>query len=730
MIQKRPGRTPRDHCDGRGESRGLIGRIPAGTSTKPDLHCCCGRSDCAFLKHNCTALDDLEKEVHTAAQLGQALLVRHEQYMEDAERDRLDMNYTIEKLECDKRELETRNEKTIIENRGLLDQLETLNTTVADSELHIKSLENTLQSTRQELRRLEGLASRTLELEIQLAAMEQEQDLLQRTVTKTEAEERSALHRWKKAERSICDLQDQLERIEREARDERERHVEVLGRMERQRTVERELDTAAGRLKAAAATTGQGKNGSNVVSHFVKDILQDNANLQMGIMELREMLQSSNDEVEELRQQLVLHQPLEDTEDVSAPSTLKAELASKDMPDPPPLISQALHIHHHYHVPKKETRPKKKRTSLNTSLLTPERNAQSQNTPRNQDTASAILSQTAVTIPTPNNNRWSDSGQMSDFAPSSVPSSPQSMYRNSTLFDRGIDIDSSRPTSPGSSVDPMSPQFQPIRHRKRGSEVSSRSFIPTSNFQPDNVIKEEDDDVEEMGNLETPGIPSLDDGITPDTSRDADYMQEDGDVWTSSFQPSLRRTNSHESVLSISGIDIHTLKSRPSHFTISRGNAMLRPRSRLGAPASMATVNTMVTAHPTLSRQGHDSSACLRSSIRQNNSDAHSINSSNSGENPSTGLSGKLGGWVFGRWGMSPAKSSENLRAANRNQQRLVSTPVEALKATLGRPPGINQKGPIPGFLKRVEKTSSSVTPTIVDHEALREVLLEGEAPG
>lgn len=49
----------------------LIGRIPTTCSTKPDLHCCCGRTDCAFLRHNSTALDDLEKEVHTAAQLGQ-----------------------------------------------------------------------------------------------------------------------------------------------------------------------------------------------------------------------------------------------------------------------------------------------------------------------------------------------------------------------------------------------------------------------------------------------------------------------------------------------------------------------------------------------------------------------------------------------------------------------------------------------------------------------------------
>jgi hypothetical protein len=56
----------------------LMARIPrhtphhsATTPTSEVVKCCCGRADCAFLKHNCSALDDLEKEVRTAAQLGQ-----------------------------------------------------------------------------------------------------------------------------------------------------------------------------------------------------------------------------------------------------------------------------------------------------------------------------------------------------------------------------------------------------------------------------------------------------------------------------------------------------------------------------------------------------------------------------------------------------------------------------------------------------------------------------------
>ncbi|PBP20436.1 hypothetical protein BUE80_DR008826 [Diplocarpon rosae] len=718
----------------------LVTALPTCCSITPTLRCCCGRTDCAVLKHNCVALDDLEQEVRTAASLGQALLVRHEQYMYDAEQDRLEMGIKIEKLEADKRLLEDENARSIEENRGLLDQLEGLNETVAESETHVKSLEATLYSTRQELRRLELLASRTHNLELQLSALEQEQDLLQRTITTTQKEERSAIQRWRKAERRLCDIQEQLERIEREAREEREKHVEVIGRMERQRSVERELDTAAGRLKGAAATatTGCRNNGSSVVSHFVKDILQDNANLQMGVIELREMLMNSNDEVQTLREQLLLHQPIfEDGGEDSGQSTLRAELAPNEEKEPR-IISQALHIHHHYHAPKKEEtrRPKKKRTSLNTALFTPpSKGIKSPKAHLTRNSASMILSETSVTIPAPitPSNRWSvQSGQMSDFAPSSVPSSPQSIYRQSGLFDR-LDIDSSRPTSPSSSIDPMSPQFQPLHHRKRGSEVSMRSFIPPTKFQPHVIQEEENRSVENLPSLH-PSI-SLEDDTTPlDLSHDTEYLSSDNDQdrWTAYPHSRLRHSLSHESTLSISGIDIHTLKSRPSQITIRGGSALLRPRSRLGTPTTNVSIESLtVTPRATMSRQAHDSTTYLRS-MRENSSDSRSTSSTSN-----DGIKTKLGGWVFGRWGVTPQKSSADLKtdylspnSRPKLQQRAVSTPVvDPLKSFMGRAPGINQKGPIPGFAKRAERAPSRVKPDTIDHDALREVLMEGRSP-
>ncbi|KAJ8119059.1 hypothetical protein ONZ43_g3867 [Nemania bipapillata] len=312
------------------------------------LKCCCGSLECIFLRHNNAILDNVEKDVHQAARMGQALLARHESYMADAERDRNELTARIEQLESDNKELEAMNLKMIEENRDLIDQLEALNTSVTDSEAHIKSLEATLLSSQQTIRRLESETARAEALERQIASLEEEQAELQGTLSLSRQEAKSAVSRWKRAERGINDLQEQLERIEKEAKEEREHHVEMMTRIERQREMEKELSTAAGRLKGAAAakSMSQTNGGSHVVGHFVRDLLQDNANLQYGIAELREMLMNSNDEIQALRDQLEYHQPLRDDERSITP-TLGIELELKQSPNrgqrsPPPKPSKRL----------------------------------------------------------------------------------------------------------------------------------------------------------------------------------------------------------------------------------------------------------------------------------------------------------------------------------------------------------------------------------------------------
>ncbi|KAM0425298.1 hypothetical protein ACHAPT_009354 [Fusarium lateritium] len=686
----------------------------------PELTCCCGRFDCPLLKKNCSILETVEKDVHTAAQLGQALLARHEAYMADAERDRLNLTERIERLEMDKQELEAENALKIEENRSLLDQLEMLNNTVSESDTKIKALEASLLSSQQAVRRLETAAARAEDAERHLSLMELEQDELYQELRSTREDARSHAQRFKEAQRGILDMQDQLERMEEEAREERVRHEEVIGRMERQREVDRQLSTAAGRLKGAAAskTLQDPKPGNPVVNHFVRDLLQDNANLQLGIAELREMLLNSNDEIQSLREQLLDHQPVPE----SAASTLKAELESF-MPSSTPRVSQELHIHHHYHVAAKPEKGKtrRKRASLNSSIFNPPSSGTS--TPRSSGRWSlnpgpAMPAIASVTTKEPNSvismpkQRWSlMSEQPSDFT-SSVPSSPRSNQRNS-MFDTSFG-DSDIPTSPTTSFDPMSPTWR--AHRKGPSEISALSFQapslqldpgtpPRQHYNDDTIHEEDEGECEEvMARMETPDLgttPSADDSSIVESSEDSrdDFMP----------RPRIHRALSHESIMSLAGgLDIHTLKARPSQLT-------LRPLG--GAEA----VVTGVTAQPTLSRGGpkrssvalRDTFAGLPTSRAVSNPTIRSLSPSPS-VTPQGSPSTSLGKWVGWRpWGGSST-----------------TAPKPAEDKDMNRAPGINQPGAIPGFQKywtaqRRKGAPSRVTSESVDHQALEEGLRE-----
>ncbi|KAI9762075.1 MAG: hypothetical protein M1840_001484 [Geoglossum simile] len=689
-----------------------------------------------------------------------ALLIRHENYMADAERERRSMTEVIDKLETKKRELEAENTRTIGENRDLLSQLEELNSTVEETDDHVKSITATLLSTQIELQRLTALASRTAQLEAQLALLEEEQAQLQNTLLITKEDERSSVQRWKRAERALGDLQDQIERIEQEAREERERHIEVVGRLERRRMVERELDSAAGRLKGAAAakTLGKGKNGSSVVSHFVSDILQDNANLQMGIVELREMLLISNEEVQNLREQLMVHQPISD--DGCRSATLRKELGVESSP----VIPQEVHVHHHYHATPNIAeslskgnaaplrRPKKKRNGITPTLFNPPslQNLRSPTYLRNSpgtSTAATILSQTSVSIPAPSTpprspKRFSvqSTQTRSSFTPSSAPSSPPS------VFDRVFGdstIDSSRPTSPDSSG-PYSPVFSP-KHFKRGSDTSYRSFSTpagTGSVAPVTVglhptWEEGDADAEytdyDITHRNCEALPEVDVRqsrrtlqseavITAESNTDGD-----DDV----LRPTLRRSASHESILSVSALDIPTTThDGPSRRFLIKGVCsplrtpfgIVSPSATLDAGKPVLTAMT-ATARPASRRgPGYDSSTYNRQ-LLESRWGYHSRDPGNGNSVPDgltqqkdLTLGRRVGGWVWGRWGMSPESSSRGTK------------PTPDLEE---RPPGVNQPGPIrfsglaPAVQGGGKGKGASVLASEVDKELLKETLGE-----
>lgn len=646
----------------------------------------------------------------------QALLARHEAYMADAERDRRELTTRIEQLEMGNKELEATNAKIIEENRNLLDQLEALNSTVNESEGHIKSLEATLLSSQQTIRRLEGETARAESLERQVILLEQEQADLQNNLSATREESRSAMFRWKRAEREINDLQEQLERIEQEATTEREHHEEMMGRIERQREMERELNTAAVRLKGAAAvkSLNYAKNGSNVVSHFVRDLLQDNANLQHGIAELREMLLNSHDEIQTLRDQMMYHQPLGDGE-TSTGSTLRAELEPGDpSTEPSHRMSQEFHVHHHYHVAKPDPKkPRKKRLGPSPGIFEP---------------SSGSYPATPTSFParpprshSHRDSHWSVlSEQPSDFAPSSVPSSPRSNYRTSSLFDT---VQNSFPGSPTTSVDPMSPTWR-ASHRKQSSNVSTRSFQAPTHLSLTTPLNRTHPIIEETDAERMPELTTTDDSAADDetSSRELEKPNDNVSLLLSDTDDDLSRSRglhrrmSEESIISLTGgLDIHTLKSRPSQLT-------LRPYSSTASIVASSTV----TAQPMLSRNSANrSSALLRDSYRSYSRSPASSTRSVTNQTAQIGTSlGKLVGWR--PWG--------GRNEAGDTAGRTIGIAKDAKDAAhnkqLSRPPGINQSGAIPGFAKYIAASQKKlpppkILPDAVDQEALREGLGE-----
>ncbi|KIX07697.1 uncharacterized protein Z518_02351 [Rhinocladiella mackenziei CBS 650.93] len=797
------------------------------------LQCCCGRPECAYLENNNTLLGGIERDLETAARLGQALLNRHESYVSESQLEHERLTAYIDQLEKERANLQTKNEKIVGENRELLNQLEAANTSLKDSDNHVKSLEALLRDCELEVRRLNGLSRRTEELELKILDMEKDRSILSQTVEDSKDETRSTIKRWKESEIKIRQLEYEVQKIEWEAKQEKERHEEIVARLERERVLERELGGAEGRLKSAAALqTLSGKSsGTNVVSHFVRDILKDNANLQAGITELRELLQASNEEVQNLREQILQHQPVEydnPPEGVSRSLPLSEQLGWSEPSSKQ--IQQEVHVHHHYHAKiagKRERTPtvrksSRKRAVLGLGTLPSTSGSSGPTTPvagPHRYVSSPIL---PITLhqPRARRNCWSvQSAATGSSMISSFPSSPRSYYeRNSSIFDR-LDAgdESSRPTSPESAAGFVEPLFGGRSRKVRADEG------------PADVLDEEEEEVHEAGDdlLEQSGPPensSLKDdhtdmgvtepgsrdptpkasqilltdqqtnrqidpkppdrGSTEDTSRtsipeaereptginiaeiepggvplvdlpNSDQMS----VSSNSFdlngipeitiQPSLRRSSSQDSLMSISGMDIHIPK-RPSSST-SQSSSLLKgnkayfalspsAKRKFTAAQPLTTVTEFTASSSTRSFSANNTASADAGAGPETPERSASMSvealSGLAGLPPSTsqepqsspsGIGRLIGGWVSSKWGIAPTKSSGDLRsvASVSTSSSTESQWQQPFQFPGGRLPGINQKGAIPGFRPPRRLSSTDVQVKMVDEEGLRESLAE-----
>ncbi|KAF1935159.1 hypothetical protein EJ02DRAFT_439415 [Clathrospora elynae] len=217
------------------------------------------------------------------------------------------------------------------------------------------------------------------------------------------------------------------------------------------------------------------------------------------------------------------------------------------------------------------------------------------------------------------------------------------------------------------------------------------------------------------------------------------------------MRPGLRRHTSHESLISVSGMDIHTLQSRPSQLLYSNA-------ARFATPGSSGSVGPELTpwtatAHGTLSNKTSRSSMLNRDLLYSSIANQKRGPRKSDGPQPSSGpdITKRVGGWVFSKWGASPAPApaptsptATATRAPSILSQETKSTQdtqsnegTTATRDDAGgsssktkdkpklRPSGVNQNGPIWGFFDEFPDAPAKVVVQDYDREALGEALAE-----
>ncbi|KAK6344985.1 hypothetical protein TWF718_006930 [Orbilia javanica] len=382
---------------------------------------------------------------------------------DDAEKIRSDMASKITRLEELNKQLEVQNTLSIDKNRDLLNSLETLNESVTQADARLRELTADLDDTRAELDRVSARAARAEILEAQLTVLETEQDDLRRNLSITLEDERNAAARWQKAERQVEDLHDEYSKLEAEYMQEKVKTQKLANKLASRKSI-RGLHFPADKMEGAA------------ISNFMKEILQDNQQLQAGTAELRQMLMIAQDEIGALREQVLLTQRPEPSELGRSPLSYEFDGYRK--------LSQELHVHHHHHVltskekgsvrkVKRRVKAPQARNPPSSSPLPPAWAAFEQTTPskRSSVQTSAFSSHTR--------NSSVPNTVISETAPST--------YRDSSIFDPSFNVDESRPTSAGSIGAGM--PISPINVEKRRGHGRNHSSF---NAPPFSVLSEEE----------------------------------------------------------------------------------------------------------------------------------------------------------------------------------------------------------------------------------------------
>ncbi|KAG1833539.1 hypothetical protein EV424DRAFT_1469155 [Suillus variegatus] len=267
----------------------------SSSESQQNICCCCGNTECQATKSWLDSKEKLEKRLHLSAEVGSALLQRHEAYVSQHEV----LNSPVAELVKDNAILEKRLTQAL------------LNCEVAEASHKTVLLE--LEEARTSVTRLTAYQARTVGIESRLAATLQENDDLRQ-------EQDSEAQKAKTAEACIAALKDRTDKLQAEVR--RLQADLELRHLQRLESSESLLQDVRSRLEDLHHThTSSVITEDSEVMKVLESLVSDNEVLKADNKELHKLLTESREDLQVLRSQV--------EENVNFPPAVRVDTPSR-----------------------------------------------------------------------------------------------------------------------------------------------------------------------------------------------------------------------------------------------------------------------------------------------------------------------------------------------------------------------------------------------------------------